>query len=143
MVGVVASYFVLSYHYEHQGTGWRFLTFFHPLLICPICLLGLPWLLRDGMKKYFISGRSFVALKYRGYQTQARLLEVKQTGTYINEQPQVRFELEYEDLHGITHRTSYKKIVDLMEMEITRAKVLPIFYLADQPKHVAFASDLI
>lgn len=66
-----------------------------------------------------------------------------QTGTYINEHPQVRFELEYEDLHGITHRTSYKKIVDLLEMEITRAKVLPIFYLADQPQHVAFASDLI
>src|SRR5690606_38181911 len=40
MVGVVASYFVLSYHYENQGTGWRFLTFFHPLLICPICLMG-------------------------------------------------------------------------------------------------------
>src|SRR3546814_5976546 len=34
----VIGYYVFSYRYEHEGTGWRFLTFFHPLLICPLAL---------------------------------------------------------------------------------------------------------
>lgn len=142
LLGLVAAYYLLSYRYEHQGTGWRFLTYFHPLLICPLALLGLRWLMNGGLGRFFLNDKTAVQLKYRGRRAVARLLEAKQTGTYINEQPQVRFELEYEDSRGTTHRTSCKKIVSLLGMDITRAETIPIFYLADQPQTVAFATDL-
>ncbi len=142
LLAVVAAYFTFSYRYENQGTGWRFLTFFHPLLVCPITLLALRWLVNGGLGKLLLSNTDAIRLKYAGHRAEARLLDARQTGTYINEQPQVRFELEYEDARGIVHRTSFKKIVDLLEMDITRAKTIPIFYLADQPQTVAFATDL-
>ena len=141
-VGVVVAYYVLSYQYEQQGTGWRFLTFFHPLLICPLALLGLRWLMEGGLGKFFLGSDEALRLKYEGYRAEARLLGAEQTGTYINEQPQVRFELEYKDSKGKTHRANFKKVVDLLDMAITRAETIPIFYLADQPQKVAFATDL-
>jgi hypothetical protein len=142
LVGIVAAYYVLSYRYEHQGTGWRFLTFFHPLLICPLALLGLRWLMGGGLGKFFLGSDEALRLKYEGYRAEARLLGAEQTGTYINEQPQVRFELEYHDRQGKTHQASFKKVVDLLNMAITQAETIPIFYLADQPQKIAFAADI-
>ncbi|GGG82430.1 hypothetical protein GCM10007415_14130 [Parapedobacter pyrenivorans] len=142
LLGAIASYYVFSYHYEHQGTGWRFLTFFHPLLICPLVLLGMRWFMRGGLGKFFMGTGDALRLKYEGYRAEARLLGAEQTGTYINEQPQVRFELEYEDQQGKTHHASFKKVVNLLDMAVTRAETIPIFYLADQPQKVAFATDL-
>lgn len=142
LAGIIVAYYVFSYRYEHRGTGWRFLTFFHPLLICPPAIMGLRWLMDDGLSRYFMGSEDAVQLKYRGHRADARLLQAKQTGTYINEQPQVRFELEYEDLEGTTHRTTFKRIVDLLDMDITKAETIPIFYLADQPQQVAYAADL-
>ncbi|HWK98403.1 MAG TPA: hypothetical protein VNQ55_00585, partial [Parapedobacter sp.] len=100
LAAVVAGFYIFSYRYEHQGTGWRFLALYHPLVICPLALLGVQWLFSGGLASLFTGQQDTVRLKYSGYRTEARLLEAKQTGTYINEQPQVRFELEYEDLHG-------------------------------------------
>ena len=142
LLGIVAAYYGLSYRYEHQGTGWRFLTFSHPLLICPLALLGLRWLMGGGLGKFFIGIDEAMRLKYEGYRAEARVLGAEQTGTYINEQPQVRFELKYEDLKGNTHHASFKKVVDLLDMAITRMETIPIFYLVDQPQKVAFAADL-
>lgn len=142
LAGGVAGYYVLSYTYEHHGTGWRFLTFYHPLVLCPLTLLGTWWLFGGGLGRLFSNSEDWLQLKYRGYRAEARLMSAAQTGTYVNEQPQVRFELEYEDRNGITHKTSFKKIVDLLAMDIARSKTIPIFYLADQPQTIAFAADL-
>lgn len=142
LAGAVAAYYVLSYRHEHQGTGWRFLALYHPLVICPLILLGIQWLFGGGLNRLFTNEQDVVQLKYKGYPAEARLLEAKQTGTYINEQPQVRFELEYEDLNGTTHRVNFNKIVSLLKPNIVQAETIPIFYLADQPQTVAFAADL-
>ncbi|MGV3761017.1 hypothetical protein [Parapedobacter sp.] len=142
LVGAVAGYYVFSYRYEHRGTGWRFLTYYHPLVICPITLWGTRWLFSGGLSGLFSDQSDLLRLKYCGYRAEARLLGATQTGTYINEQPQVRFELEYEDANGTTHRASFKKIVSLLAMDIVRSETIPIFYLADQPQTVAFAADL-
>ncbi len=138
----VAAYYVLSYRYENGGTGWRFLAFYHPLLLCPLTLLGMGWIFGGGLGRLFLGTGDALRLKYGGYRAEARVLNAQQTGTYINEQPQVRFELEYEDAKGVTHRVSLKKIVSLLDMGIAKASVIPIFYLADQPQKVAFAADL-
>jgi len=142
LVGIVAGYYVFSYQFENQGTGWRFLTIYHPLLLCPLLLLGMRWLTEGGFAKHFLGTNEALWIKYEGYRTEATLLAAEQTGTYINEQPQVRFELEYKDRIGNTHRVSFKKVVSLLDMSITRAATIPIFYLADHPQKIAFASDL-
>lgn len=142
LIVLVIGYYVLSYHYEHQGTGWRFLTFFHPLLICPLILWGVKWLFSGALGNLFLGTRDALKLKYKGHRTEARLLGANQTGTYINEQPQIRFDLEYEDVKGVTHRASFKKVVSLLDMDITKATIIPIFYLEHQPQEVAFADDL-
>src|SRR5690606_28176281 len=125
LLAVVLAYYLFSYRYESQGTGWRFLTFFHPLLICPLTLLGMGWLIKGGIGKFFMGTTDAIRLKYSGYLAEARLLKAKQTGTYINEQPQVRFEVAYEDQQGVTHQVSLKKIVDLLEMDVIRAETIP------------------
>lgn len=143
IAAIVVGYYIFSYQYESRGAGWRFLTFYHPLLLCPLILIFLQRFSGGGLTRYLTGGKKLLQLKYRGYRTDARLREAKQTGTYINEQPEVRFQLEYEDMKGAAHLVSYKKIVDLLEMDIVRAKTIPVFYLADEPHTIAFAVDLI
>lgn len=142
LTGLVIGYYMLSYQYENQGTGWRFLTFFHPLFICPFTILGIVWLFSGGLGSLFLGNRDALELKYRGYRADARLLDAKQTGTYINEQPQVRFELEYKDRRGGTHQATIKKVVNLLDMGVTKATTIPIFYLENQPKKIAFYEEL-
>ena len=142
LVGVVTSFFILSYRYENQGSGWRFLTFYHPLLICPLAVMTMRRLFRGTLARLFGDEKVTIQLKYRGLRTDARLLEASQTGTSINDQPEVRFELEYDDVKGNKHFITHKKIVRLIDTHITKAKTIPIFYLPDQPETIGFASDL-
>ncbi|MEH6308917.1 hypothetical protein RYH73_24915 [Olivibacter sp. CPCC 100613] len=138
----VAAYYIFSYNYESNGMGWRFLIFWHPLLLCPLILLFSYFGLGALMGKLSGLPKDALKLKFYGKQATARILSAKQTGTYINEQPQVRFELDYNDERGRTHKVSLKKIVSLLELGITQEKSIAIFYLEDDPQHVAFASDL-
>src|SRR3546814_18510324 len=39
LVLAVAGYYAFSYWYESSGSGWRFLTFWHPLVLCAAILL--------------------------------------------------------------------------------------------------------
>jgi len=88
------------------------------------------------------SPQNAVRLKFYGKKTLARLLSAKQTGTYINEQPQVKFELAYDDEKGRTHQVSFKKVISLLEVGITQQEQIAIFYLEDDPQRIALVSDL-
>jgi hypothetical protein len=81
LVGIVIGYYMFSYRYESQGTGWRFLTLFHPLFLCPLALLGMRWLTFGGSGRDFLSINDALRLKYEGYRAEARLLSATQTGT--------------------------------------------------------------
>lgn len=83
-----------------------------------------------------------VLIKFKGIRTKARLIKVSQTGTYINEQPMMRFELEYTDAKHHVHKNSLKKVVGLLELDITKQELIEIFYLPENPMQIAFASDL-
>lgn len=142
IAAAIVWYYQFSYGLESNGRGWRFLAFYHPLLLCPVILLVTHW----GIGKIAniftgIPGNS-LELKYYGYRTDAKVVSVSQTGTYINEQPEVRFELNYTDHLGQTHNASVKKIVPLINLAMAQAQSLPIFYLKDKPGQVAFADDL-
>lgn len=140
------SYYIYSYKTENFGYGWRFLGFEHPLIISPlvmffICFLF--WLIFVKlMGKNSFRNKSSLELKFKGQKTKARILSAEQTGTYINNQPQVKFEIEYIDFSGKTQHNSIKKIISLTEIGNLNQKEKEIFYSIDNPNNIAFADDL-
>lgn len=139
---LIIGFYIYSYQSESEGMGWRFMSFGHPLLICPAVLLFYNFLASfiDG-KLSGVPGNAPL-IKFKGIRTIAKLLAANLTGTYINEQPMVNFELEFIDHQNYTHRASIKKIVGLLELDSTREKTVDIFYLKEDPRNIAFASDL-
>lgn len=139
---LVAGYYFYAYQDESYGMGWRFMSFGHPLIVCPIVLIFYRYLLRFILKKLTGLGDNSVLIKFKGIKTQAKLISVSQTGTYINEQPMMRFELEYTDNKHHIHRNSLKKVVGLLELDVTKQAQIEIFYLPENPNEIAFADDL-
>ncbi|QJB34045.1 hypothetical protein HF329_23245 [Chitinophaga oryzae] len=143
IVGAIAGYYYFSYHLENDGYGWRFMKFYHPLVLCPVILFATHFGL-GALLKLFSGGDpdTLLRIKYYGIQTMAEVVSASQTGTYINEQPQVKFELRYKDEYGKTYNTELKKIVSLIDLGMTRQETVSVFYLKDKPSEVAFADDL-
>ncbi|WP_149207002.1 hypothetical protein [Flavobacterium johnsoniae] len=142
VLALVGGYYFYSYQDESHGMGWRFMSFGHPLIICPLVLIFYRYLLRFILNKLTGANGDSVLIKFKGIKTWAKLINVSQTGTYINEQPMMRFELEYTDNKHHVHRKSLKKIVGLLELDITKKEQVEIFYLAENPNLIALADDL-
>lgn len=142
LVAVVIAYYVYAYQTESQGMGWRFIGFGHPLLICPAVLLSYRFFLGFLLGKLAGTTDDAALIKFKGIRTAAKLLAAGQTGTYINEQPMIRFELEYTDDQHRVYRKSLKKIVNLLDLPVTKQEYIEIFYLKEDPERIAFASDL-
>ncbi|NLR65342.1 hypothetical protein HGH92_13570 [Chitinophaga varians] len=143
LVGAIVWYYYFSYNMESNGYGWRFMKVYHPLVLCPLILFVSRWGL--GMLLKLFSGGdpdTLLHIKYYGVQTMAEVVSATQTGTYINEQPQVKFELRYQDTYGKTYTATLKKIVSLIDLGMVRQETVSIFYLKDKPSEVAFADDL-
>ena len=138
----VRAYYVFSYQYESYGMGWRFMCIGHPLIVCAFMLLLYRYLILFIFSKLGGFGHDTAKIKFAGVKTQAKLIKVNQTGTYINEQPEMRFELEYSDHKHHVHRSTLKKIVGLLDLDMTKKEYLEIFYLPENPNQIALASDL-
>lgn len=142
LLGGVIWYYIYSYKLESNGMGWRFISFGHPLIVCALVLLLYKFISRLVFRKLLGGPDDMTLIKFKGIKTWAKVIRVSQTGTYINEQPMIRFDLEYTDNHKQLHRESLKKIVDLLNLDCTKQEQVGIFYLPDNPKQIAFASDL-
>jgi hypothetical protein len=142
VAAAVAGYYCYAYTLENSGVGWRFMRFYHPLILIPLILL----LTRRGLMKLLKlvggSPEALLRFKYYGIRTEATIVSASQTGTYINEQPQLRFELRYQDTTGVSHTASLKKIIPLLELDIAKQATINVFYLKDKPEQIAFASDV-
>lgn len=138
---LIIGYYIFSYNLENDGMGWRFISFGHPLFVSPIVLFAYRLF---GMLILSFTGKPDDAayIKFKGIRTNAKLISAKQTGTYINEQPMVRFEVEFLDEHHQKHKAGFKKLIDLLHLDITRQETLDIFYLKENPQRIAFTSDL-
>ncbi|MGE6354482.1 hypothetical protein ACQKCJ_11495 [Flavobacterium sp. NPDC079362] len=141
LIGLIGYYFY-SYQLESYGAGWRFMSFGHPLIICPIVLLFYRYFLKFILGKFTGVNYDSMLIKFKGVKTWAKLLNASQTGTYINEQPMIRFNLEYVDNKHQVHKISLKKVVGLLELDLTKQSQIEIFYLEENPNKIAFASDL-
>lgn len=144
--GAVAVYYQYAYSSENGGLGWRFLQLFHPLLVIPACFIfftGIFYLIF----RIFIMGnkseRDMLELKFRGIKTTAEIVDVRQTGTYINEQPQVEYTLEFNDRNGKKIHVRKKEIVSLLDIaRVSTLKQREILYLPEQPEKFTFYDDL-
>ncbi len=143
----IVGYFIYAYTSGNQGYGWRFLTWQHPLILSLIMIIGL-WLIYHFLidklilsKIVGVRGPKARKLLFHGVQATAMVLQVNQTGTYINEQPQVQFDMTFVDKSGLKHQVSIKRIISLINPPAQRG-TKSIFYLPDSPTTVAFQDDL-
>ncbi|MDQ0641018.1 hypothetical protein QF042_004583 [Pedobacter sp. W3I1] len=141
-VCTVAGYFVYSYQSESEGAGWRFMSVGHPLLTCAAALLLDSFLVSFIFGKFIGKPNESFLIKFKGIRTNARLLKASQTGTYINEQPMINFELEFTDQYNHKYKANVKKIVDLLDLDMTKQEHISIFYLKENPDKIAFEKDL-
>lgn len=138
-------YIMLSYQWESQGYGWRFLKLWHPWILVPainLALIGIKGLFLGFIDKS--SGSATPPLRWilYGLKTTATITSLKQTGLSINDQPQVAFELEYTDQHGTVHKIVHKEIINLLELHRLSAGAKEILYLPDQPQEITFYESL-
>ncbi|ADX66780.1 hypothetical protein [Weeksella virosa] len=137
--------FVIEYHLYSNGRGLRFLHIFFPWVVSPY--IGI--FVYKTFDSVF-SGRIFERLNSK---TQNKLLlygkkaigdvtEVSQTGVYINEQPQMKFNVIYTDERGQTHQASFKQIVMLNDLHKTQTGKWELLYLRDEPKVIELLNPI-
>ncbi|MFD1991850.1 hypothetical protein ACFSGI_17905 [Paenibacillus nicotianae] len=78
-------------------------------LIIPFLLLIIPFVIQ------FILRRRKANQLQKGIVTQATIIARAETGTYINEQPQVQFTVQFED-EGVLRKVNIKKVVSYLQM---------------------------
>lgn len=138
----IIGYYFFSYRYEGHQVSWNFLVFWHPLILCALMTILFIVFNIGRIGSILVGGKHNLRLKFYGKKTKATLRNATQTGLTINNQPQVLFEIEYEDDLGKKYQVKFKKIVSLLNLDMAREKELMIFYLPDEPHTIAFASDL-
>ena len=145
----IITYFMYAYSTESQGYGWRFLGIMHPLIFSLITLLGFGLLYYIVLDKLFfsklnpITGKKAIRLFFYGKKATAAILGASQTGTYINEQPEVNFRLTFKDDRGTNHQASLKKIIPMIDLPFVRQDQRTIIYLPENPDILIFEEDLI
>lgn len=142
LLAIVMGYYFYAYQTESYGMGWRFMCIGHPLVVCPAILLFYRYFLKFILSKFTGVSSDSMLIKFKGVKTGAKLLKASQTETYINEQPMIRFDLEFIDKRHQVHKASLKKVVGLLELDLSKQERIEIFYLEENPKQIAFASDL-
>lgn len=149
LLALLITYFMYAYNTESQGYGWRFLDFSHPLILSLIILLvvvciGYSVVYRSILSRISgVDGKRSLELLFFGDRATAFVSNTSQTGTYINEQPEVKYEMHYTDMKGVRHELSLKKVVNLLSLHSVQESTKKIFYLPDAPHVVAFEEDLI
>ncbi|WP_099588805.1 hypothetical protein [Stenotrophomonas maltophilia] len=134
-IATVAAAYVGAYQLQSEGLGWTFLSFGHPLLVCPLVLCGYAVGLRLLGRLLHADARGD-ALKYRGIGVEAKVLKVRQTGTYLNEQPQVEFQLEYTDREGNVQQARVRRFVPLIELANIPREHVTLLYDPDDRSNV-------
>lgn len=144
--GGVIAYYRYAYSTESGGLGWRFLELSHPLLVIPACFIlftGLFYLIFRIFIMGNKTGRDLLELKFKGKKATAEIVQVRQTGTYINEQPQVEYTLQFADQNGKLFHVSKKEIVSLLDIaKVSALKQREIMYLPERPEKFVFYDEI-
>lgn len=133
--------FIGHYYFFSNGTGWRFLSLWHPWLMTPIIGLFFMVLMAKVSRGFTIGTANLKQqeqLLLYGKPATAIIQRADQTGTYINEQPQIKFILNFNDERGQSHVVTFKKVVPLTQLHIIQKGEQHILYLPDNPQVISF-----
>nr|WP_294781143.1 hypothetical protein [uncultured Flavobacterium sp.] len=150
-IASVTFYYYYSYQTESYGSGWNFISFFHPLVICPIVLLFYALVnklnasvIQPVIRNMNLKNSEDELLKSHGIKTMAKILKVSETGARYDFDPILLYDLEFTDEKNQVHQCTAKKIVNSIDIgNIHNVKEAEIFYLPENPKKVAFAYELL
>jgi|GEM_PF-748465 len=146
LIAFCVLYLIFSYWLQNGGTGWRFLHFWHPWVTIPFWGLVLGWvLLVIPLGEYYggltPGAQKDAALIFNGLFAKGAILEADNTGLTINDQPQIKFTLEYMDQSGELHIVRLKKIVRLINLHRLGQETINILYDPDEPNNVLLGDD--
>ncbi|OFK61624.1 hypothetical protein HMPREF2811_02865 [Globicatella sp. HMSC072A10] len=136
----MVGFFLVSYYLQSDGFGWRFLNPFSPWLWAPV--LGI-FIINFLLKTFgsqdiittfyplqsFRSNKNFGELLLYGKTTQGEIVNFSQTGTYINEQPQVRFDVHFLNDKGDLLNKRFKQIIPLTDLHELKKGEAEVIYL--------------
>lgn len=124
---------------------WRHFVLPHPWILVPLINIGAAIVIGFLLKLIMNAGgggNNSVQMVVYGLRTTGNILSYKQTGMYINEQPQVAFNLEFTDQQGKQHSMVMKKIVSLLDVHKLQNGPVEIMYLPEDPGAIIFYEDL-
>ncbi|MDO5654835.1 MAG: hypothetical protein Q4G27_01700 [Flavobacteriaceae bacterium] len=138
MIGTFAAH----YYFFSNGRGWRFLSFWHPWLMTPAIGLFIFVFLNEILDSYkFFSKGNIIndnEILLYGKPAKATIQRAEQTGLYVNEQPQLKFILNFEDDKGQKQSVNFKKIIPLTELYNYQKGVKDILFLPRDPQQMMF-----
>lgn len=136
LLAALLGYYAWSWSDQSQEQGWTFLKPWHPLIVMPasLCIyLLLGWL----FTRMVGIDRRAEALNYRGVGTEARVVQVRQTGAEVNHQPEFEFSLAFEDRQGRAHTATVRKVIRLLDLDRVPRERARILYHPDDPSQVS------
>ncbi|MGX7139919.1 hypothetical protein ACWOBX_00340 [Facklamia languida] len=136
----MVGFFLISYYFQSDGFGWRFLNPFSPWLWAPIVgIFSISVLLnsfgsQDIITEFYQlkslhSVKDFGELLLYGKTTQGEIVNYSQTGTYINEQPQVRIGVHFLNEQGDLISKKFKQIIPLTDLHQLKKGEVEVLYL--------------
>lgn len=134
--------FVFTYQRFSQGYGWRFMSPFIPWFWAPIqgiIMIAFFMKLMDPFQDLTIqTDYDFKSRKTKGNigelilygrKTKGEIVDFSRTGTYINEQPEIRFDVLYKNEYGDLVETSFKQVIDMIEIHKLKKDSIDLIYL--------------
>lgn len=100
--------------------------------------ITLPIILLIGAMTYInLQGRRETNLRENGLKGQARILSVEQTGTYVNELPQIEFQLEITSSDGEIYQLKHKEVVGMLSLGAIQAgAIIPVYIDPNNKKNI-------
>lgn len=126
---------IYGHLYESQGYGWRYLSFWHPFIICP--LLGLIYIaVLLFFRRLIMAPSNNQKLLLNGKSAEATIQNVTETGLSINDRPQILVQVSFEH-QGKTIVSSFKKIYSLLELSrLVPGEKITIIYDYENPQYL-------
>ena len=130
--------FIGNYMIFSDGNGWRWVSLVHPWVWVPYTGLLIDFFMNTVLQrlKNGWNEKNLYELFLYGLQTTGQLTKIEPTGTYINEQPEMRMTIRYTDKEGKTHYIEKKRIVLLSDMSVFQVGEVKLLYLPGSPQTI-------
>ena len=132
--------FIGNYMFFNDGNGWRWVSPWHPWVWTPYFGLLIELFINKFLSRLGggLNHKNLYELFLHGLETKGYITKVAQTGTYINEQPEMRININYTDKDGKTHYIEKKIVVLLSDMHAYQVGEVKLLYLPDKPDIIEF-----